>query len=102
MQNSINKFKVIHVITSPCGGGAEFLVRELTRRTNNLGISCKAVYFNYSAECTKKIDFSDNVMNLNMSYRNPFAIISLRKKSPTPFCFKLVFRKYFLYFNWFN
>ena len=78
-KNSLNKFKVIHVITSPCGGGAEFLVRELTRRTNNLGISCKAVYFNYSAECTKKIEFSDNELNLNMSYRNPFAIISLRK-----------------------
>mgnify|MGYP006128892781 CR=1 FL=1 len=78
-KNSLNKFKVIHVITSPCGGGAEFLVRELTRRTNNLGISCKAVYFNYLAECTKKIEFSDNELNLNMSYRNPFAIISLRK-----------------------
>ena len=78
-KNSLNKFKVIHVITSPCGGGAEFLVRELTRRTNNLGISCKAIYFNYSAECTKKIEFSSNELNLKMGYRNPFAIISLRK-----------------------
>ena len=71
--------KVIHVISSPCGGGAELLVREITKKTNELGTNCKAIYFNYSAECTKKIEFSDNELNLNMSYRNPFAIISLRK-----------------------
>ena len=63
-----NKFKVIHVITSPCGGGAELLVRELTQRTNNLGVNCKAVYFNYSAECAKKMEFSDNELNLKMHY----------------------------------
>ena len=79
MKNSINKFKVIHVITSPCGGGAELLVRELIPRINGLGINCKAVYFNYSVECAKKIDFFDNELNLNVSYRNPFAIIALRK-----------------------
>ena len=44
-----NRFKVIHVIPSPCGGGAEVLVRELTKRTNELGINCKAIYFNYWA-----------------------------------------------------
>ena len=79
MKNSINKFKVIHVITSPCGGGAELLVRELIPRINSLGINCKAAYFNYSAECAKKIDFFDNELNLNVSYRSPFAIIALRK-----------------------
>ena len=75
----MNKFKIIHVISSPCGGGAELLVRELTKRTNELGINCKAVYFNYWAECTKKIKFSDNEMSLNIGYRNPFSIIALRK-----------------------
>ena len=74
-----NKFKVIHVISSPCGGGAELLVRELTKRTNELGINCKAIYFNYWAECTKTIEFSDNEMSLNIGYRNPFAVIALRK-----------------------
>ena len=78
-KNCLNKFKVIHVISSPCGGGAELLVRELTKRTNELGINCKAVYFNYWAECTKKIKFSDNEMSLNIGYRNPFSIIALRK-----------------------
>ena len=74
-----NKFKVIHVITSPCGGGAELLVRELTQRTNNLGVNCKAVYFNYSAECAKKMEFSDNELNLNVGYRNVFSVIALRR-----------------------
>ena len=75
----MNKFKIIHVISSPCGGGAELLVRELTKRTNELGINCKAVYFNYWAKCTKTIEFSDNEMSLNIGYRNPFAVIALRK-----------------------
>ncbi len=75
----MNKFKVIHIVTSPCGGGAELLVRELTQRINGLGVNCKAVYFNYSAECAKKIEFFDNELNLNVSYRNPLAIIALRK-----------------------
>ena len=74
-----NKLKVIHVITSPCGGGAETLVRELTQRTNALGVNCKAVYFNYSSECAKKIEFFDYELNLHVNYRNPFAIIKLRK-----------------------
>ena len=74
-----NKFKVIHVISSPCGGGAELLVREITKRTNKLGINCKAIYFNYWAECTKTIEFSDNEQSLNIGYRNPFAVIALRK-----------------------
>ena len=74
-----NRFKVIHVIPSPCGGGAEVLVRELTKQTNELGINCKAIYFNYWAECTKTIGFSDNEQSLNIGYRNPFAVIALRK-----------------------
>jgi hypothetical protein len=74
-----NKFKVIHVISSPCGGGAELLVRELTKRTNKLGINCKAIYFNDWADCAKTIDFTDNEQSLNLNYRNPLAIITLRK-----------------------
>ena len=75
----MNKFKIIHVISSPCGGGAELLVRELTKRTNEMGINCKAVYFNYCAECAKTIKFSDNEQSLHVNYRNPFSIISLRR-----------------------
>ena len=78
-KNCLNKFKVIHVISSPCGGGAELLVRELTKQTNELGINCKAIYFNYWAECAKTIGFSDNEQSLNIGYRNPFAVIKLRK-----------------------
>ena len=74
-----NKFKIIHVISSPCGGGAELLVRELTKRTNLLGIDCKAIYFNLSKECAKTIKFSDNEISLNLNYRNPISIIALRK-----------------------
>ena len=74
-----NKFEIIHVIGSPCGGGAELLVRKLTKLTNEQGIKCKAVYFNYWAECTKKINFSNNEQSLNIGYRNPFSIIKLRK-----------------------
>jgi len=75
----LNKFKIIHVISSPCGGGAELLVRELTKRTNEMGINCKAVYFNYWAECAKTIEFSDNEQSLHKNYQNPFSIISLRR-----------------------
>ena len=75
----MNKFKIIHVISSPCGGGAELLVRELTKRTNEMGINCKAVYFNYWAECAKTIEFSDNEQSLHKNYQNPFSIISLRR-----------------------
>ena len=74
-----DKFKVIHVITSPCGGGAELLVRELTKRTNELGINCKAVYFNCWAKCAKTIELSDDEQSLNINTRNPYAIIKLRK-----------------------
>ena len=74
-----NKFKVIHIIHSPCGGGAELLVRELTKRTNELGINCKAVYFNCWAKCAKTIEFSDDEQSLNINTRNPYAIIKLRK-----------------------
>ena len=74
-----NKLKIIHVISSPCGGGAEVLVRELTQQTNNLGIDCKAIYFNNWADCAKTIKLSNNEKSLNLNYRNPIAIIALRK-----------------------
>ena len=70
---------VIHVISSPCGGGAELLVRELTKQTNEPGINCKAIYFNAWADCAKTIDFSDYEQSLNIGCRNPFSIIKLRK-----------------------
>ena len=71
--------KVIHVISSPCGGGAELLVREITKKTNELGTNCKAIYFNYWAYCAKTIDFTDNEQSLNIGCRNPFVIITLSK-----------------------
>jgi len=85
MKNTVsilNRIKVIHVITSPCGGGAETLVRKLMKLTNALGIDCKAVYFNCSAECAKnlkRINYSVDEINLNVNYRSPFAIFKLRK-----------------------
>jgi len=74
-----DKLKVIHIVHSPCGGGAELLVRELTKRTNELGINCKAVYFNNWAECAKTIELSDDEQSLNINTRNPYVIIKLRK-----------------------
>ena len=74
-----NKFKIVHVIHSPCGGGAELLVRELTKRTNELGINCKAVYFNCWPKCAKTIELSEDEQSLNINTRNPYAIIKLRK-----------------------
>lgn len=74
-----DKLKIIHVIPSPCGGGAELLVRELTKQTNNLGIECKAIYFNNWADCAKTIKLSNNEKSLNLNYRSPYAIIALRK-----------------------
>ena len=74
-----NKYKVIHVIPSPCGGGAELLVRELTKKTNELGINCKAIYFNNWSECSKTINLSNDEQILNLNYRNPLAMLKLRK-----------------------
>lgn len=72
--NSI-ELEVVHIIPSPKGGGAEFLVREMNKRLQSYGVKSSAIYF------TKPDDYqlSDNEFCLNLkSPRSPLAILKLR------------------------
>jgi glycosyltransferase involved in cell wall biosynthesis len=69
---------ILHVITSPCGGGAEVLVRELVSRMDDGDIRTSALYFNVSSPCAKKITLQTNEFTLNVGFRNPKAILLLR------------------------
>lgn len=71
--------KVIHVITSPCGGGAEFIVRELAHGINGQGLESKVVYFNIDPGCAKKMVLASNEFLLNIGYRDVRAILLLRE-----------------------
>ncbi|GGN38558.1 MULTISPECIES: glycosyltransferase [Marinomonas] len=69
---------VLHVITSPCGGGAEVLVRELVLRMNDSDVQSMAVYFNTGSECAKDLTLKVNESSLNVGFRDPKAVFLLR------------------------
>ena len=71
-------YKVMHVITSPCGGGAELLVRELVSRINDREIEASAVYFNTQLPCAKLTRLTPREISLNIGNRNLKAIFLLR------------------------
>jgi len=68
----------MHVITSPCGGGAELLVRELVSRINDREIEASAVYFNTQLPCAKLTRLTPREISLNIGNRNLKAIFLLR------------------------
>ncbi|WP_417315835.1 glycosyltransferase [Cycloclasticus pugetii] len=70
---------VLHLITSPCGGGAESIVRDFLNAEMD-DIDTRALYFNNFAPCCKGLSFSDKEDFLGVGYRNPFAIYLIRKK----------------------
>ncbi len=70
---------VLHVITSPCGGGAEVLVRELVNRGNDRDLQSKAVYFNTNSLCAKNFDLGPNDFSLDVDFRSLKVIFLLRK-----------------------
>lgn len=69
---------ILHIITAPCGGGAEVLVRELASRMNDTDIHSSALYFNTSSPCAKKIVLKVNESSLNVGFRHPRAVFQLR------------------------
>jgi glycosyltransferase involved in cell wall biosynthesis len=68
--------KVLHVISSPSGGGAEVLVRELGARLGDFEIDNEVYYFNSTNPSTV---LNDNETVLNVSTRNLSNIFKLRK-----------------------
>lgn len=74
------KLLVLQVISSPIGGGAEVLVRELNDKLCKYGITSEAIYFSKEG-----VRLRANESELDISIRNPFAIFKLRKI----FCSKL-------------
>jgi len=68
----------MHVITSPCGGGAELLVRELVSRINDREIEASAVYFNTQLPCAMLTRLTPREISLNIGNRNLKAIFLLR------------------------
>ena len=67
---------VINLITSPSGGGAEVLVRELGKRLDAYEITNEVYYFNNS---NSSIALNDNETVLNVSTRNPLIVLKLRQ-----------------------
>jgi glycosyltransferase involved in cell wall biosynthesis len=69
---------ILHIITSPCGGGAEVLVRELVSRMNDSEVQSSALYFNTNSPCAKNLVLEPNESSLNVGFRDPKAILLLR------------------------
>ncbi|CAK8711742.1 Glycosyltransferase involved in cell wall bisynthesis [Candidatus Electronema halotolerans] len=69
-----NNLLILQVISTPIGGGAEVLVRELNDKLCNYGIASEAIYFS-----GKGIHLHVNESELKIGIRNPFAILKLRK-----------------------
>ena len=65
---------VIHIVSSPDGGGAEFLVRELNKELNDNRLKSFAVYLNNP----RNVALKNNEYQLgNLSSYNPRNFISL-------------------------
>lgn len=69
---------ILHIITAPCGGGAEVLVRELVSRMNDNDVQSSALYFNTNSPCAKNLVLEPNESSLNVGFRDPKAILLLR------------------------
>ncbi|WP_269800440.1 glycosyltransferase [Marinomonas sp. ef1] len=69
---------ILHIITAPCGGGAEVLVRELVSRMNDSDVQSSALYFNINSPCAKNLTLEPNEFSLNVGFRDPKAILLLR------------------------
>lgn len=65
---------IVNVISSPSGGGAELLVRELHKFYRQRGFAAKAIYFSGFPEC---LDQDELVLGINP--RSPFNIFRIRQ-----------------------
>lgn len=71
--------KIIHVITSPTGGGAEVIVRKLGSQLSRVGLKSEVVYFNIKYNFSKDQQLSSNESLLGIGCRNPLAVVKLRQ-----------------------
>lgn len=67
--------RVLNVIPSSSGGGAERVVRTLTRAMQSKGVCCETLYFSADSE----EDLLGFEHSLGMSHKNPLIIFALRK-----------------------
>lgn len=67
--------QVLNVIPSSSGGGAERVVRTLTRTLNTKGLKCETLYFSSKPED----DLLGFEYSLGVSYKNPLIIFALRR-----------------------
>lgn len=77
-RESVDLLNILHIITAPCGGGAEVLVRELVSRMNDNDVQSSALYFNTNSPCAKNLVLEPNESSLNVGFRDPKAILFLR------------------------
>ena len=67
---------VIHIITSPTGGGAELLVRELNKKLPEYGISSTAIFLTNKDQT----ELSENEISFDLSsVRSPLAPFKIQK-----------------------
>ncbi|WP_321351626.1 glycosyltransferase [Halopseudomonas oceani] len=67
--------RVLNVIPSSSGGGAERVVRTLTRAMQSKSVCCETLYFSANSED----DLLGFEHSLGVSYKNPLIIFALRK-----------------------
>lgn len=72
------KQHIIQLISTPIGGGAEILVRELGQGIFCENFTSEVIYFNSGIELKKNIQYYKNESELDLSSRNLFAIFKLR------------------------
>lgn len=76
MREGVNEIgQVLNVIPSSSGGGAEHVVRTLTRTLQSQGVRCETLCFSSNNE----EDLLSFEHSLGVSYKNPFIVLLLRR-----------------------
>ncbi|WP_236744043.1 glycosyltransferase [Marinobacter similis] len=75
---------ILHVITTPSGGGAEVLVRELNQRNQTRGVESAIVFFNDNGGSLKanEVSLDSGVRSVSNIFKLRSAISRLRKQHP--------------------
>ncbi|WP_066354362.1 glycosyltransferase [Aliarcobacter skirrowii] len=72
--------KIIQVITSPTGGGAEVLVRAIGEQVQVTSYDSEVLYFNANSIGSSNFNANKNETVLGVKSRSPKAILELRKE----------------------
>lgn len=70
---------ILHIITAPCGGGAEILVREFAKQKRIENCEFKVLYFNKKSDCSKKLNFLNHEYFLDVGFRSLRSVFEIRK-----------------------